>query len=136
MKHFQRGVIVLLMLGLVALTGCTQKLSDQYDKDKLNERVDQVLEVIRSGDYDAMVLLLREDMRTEELTGAALEAIWAAKLDALGDFTKTADRIYVGMTQEQVDYAVVVAGCVYENGNAIFTLTFDPDYALVGMYLK
>jgi len=124
-----------LLALLVLMCGCTAPLDSCFDQEKLEGRMREDIAVLTAGDYGAMVELLREDMRTD-LTGPDLEGAWHERLDELGTFQKIGDVVYTGMEEEEIPYAVAVVGCRYENGNAIFCLTYDPDYLLVGMYLK
>ena len=131
----KRMIFAALLAAVMLAAGCTSPLDPCFDEEKLEGRMREDIAVLTGGDYDAMVLLLREDMRTD-LTGPDLEEAWHERLDKLGGFKKVGDVVYTGMEEEEIPYAVAVTGCRYENGNAIFCLTYDPEYRLVGMYLK
>ena len=81
--------------------------------------------------------MLRDDLK-DQLTPEALEAAWGGTLESFGAFKdyKTVATASTQDTATKEDYAVVGLVCTYENGEGTFTLSFDKDLALVGLYLK
>ncbi|MEA4822936.1 MAG: DUF3887 domain-containing protein [Clostridiaceae bacterium] len=135
--HGKRLTLLACGLCLVLLLAACQTgaLPEGMDKDAVCERGMAVVDVINTGDYDAMVHELREDLRPQ-LTADDLRKAWDEKLTSLGGFKEYQLIQAVGTKTDGVPYAVVVLNCAYENGTATFTLSFDTDYQLAGMYMK
>ncbi len=121
---------------VLLLTACGSKLPEGFEKDAVLEAADAVIAIINTGDFDAVVLEMREDLRSA-ITAEQLEEVWGARLDELGAYEKVKDSAVQGTKgQDGEEYAVAAVACGYENGTAVYTLSFDKDYALVGLYMK
>lgn len=119
------------------LTGCaaSAKLAEGFDKDAVTDRAKEVVEVINTLDYEAVVALLREDLQSQ-VTAEKLKEGWDGKLSTLGAFTDYSNITVVGQKSGETDYAVAVVAAKYEKGSAIYTLSFDIDMELAGLYMK
>ncbi len=125
-----------LILVTAVFTGCAStKLAEGFDKDAVIEKAKQTVDVINTLDYAAMTALMRDDLEAQ-LSSDKLKEAWDKKLTELGAFEKIDNVSVVGQKTEQSDYAVAVVVAKYKNGNAIYTLSFDPDMELAGMYMK
>ncbi len=135
--HGKRLTLLACGLCLALLLAACQSgaLPEGMDKDTVCQRGMAVVDVINKGDYAAMVAEMRKDLQPQ-LTAESLRAAWDEKLSSLGGFKEYQLIQAVGTKTDGVPYAVVVLNCTYENGSATFTLSFDTDYQLVGMYMK
>ncbi len=124
-------------LCVLLLTGCGgAKLPDGFEQEKVLAAAESTLEKINALAYDAVTDELREDLRGQ-LTAGQLEEAWGARLDELGAFEEIRNTSFQGTAgQDGEEFAVVILQCAYENGTAIYTLSYDADYALVGLYMK
>ncbi len=128
-------VLILTAVFLIFAAGCAGKVPEGYDKDRLTQCAKEVVETINTLDYAAIVLELKEDLQSE-VTPQSLKTAWDAKLSALGAFKSYKNIAYTSAKSGDIVYAVVVLNCTYENGSATYTLSFDSDYDLVGLYMK
>ncbi|MEG1984634.1 MAG: DUF3887 domain-containing protein [Oscillospiraceae bacterium] len=122
----------------VLLSGCAgNKLSDDFDKDEVVEEASEMVEVINTMDYEKIVGEMREDLR-DQITSEQLKEAWGEKLSGLGKFSKITSEGVIGDKSKETkeDYAVAVLACEYENGTATFTLVYDTELELVGLYMK
>jgi len=136
MKKFAAcGFLLLLLLS----AGCAFSLSlpEGFDKSEVESRAQEVVGIINGQDYDAVVALLRSDLQGQ-VTAAQLKEAWEGKLSELGSFLEVTNISLLGQKDQNTkeDYATAVLVCKYENGTATFTLSFDSDLALVGLYMK
>lgn len=128
-------VFVLIAASLMVLAGCSGKVPDGYDKDRLTQRAKEIVETINTLDYNAVVLELRADLQPQ-ITAQSLSDAWNGKLSAAGAFKDYKNIAYTSAKSGDVVYAVVVLNCTYENDSATYTFSFDSDYELVGLYMK
>jgi hypothetical protein len=129
------SVLIVAAVFLTLAAGCAGKVPDGYDKDRLTQRAKEVVETINTLDYNAVILELRQDLQSQ-ITPESLSDAWDANLSALGAFKDYKNIAYTSTKSGNIVYAVVVLNCTYENGSAIYTLSFDSDYELVGLYMK
>lgn len=134
-KVFVSAIAVILLLSLTACS--SNKLADIYNEDEVIAEAKSVVEIINKLDYDADVALLREDLQGQ-LTADQLKRAWGTQLDAAGAFKDYKSVVTYGQKSKSTDedYAVCVLVCTYENATLAYTLSFDKDLALVGMYMK
>ncbi|MDO4572859.1 MAG: DUF3887 domain-containing protein [Clostridia bacterium] len=111
-------------------------LDARFDEEALKERAAEVVRLASAGAYGEVCALLREDL-AGELDAAALEAAWSPALDAAGELVEIA-KIRCGGTEDAAGepFAVAVVNCRCRHGQLIYTLSFDGDMALVGLYLR
>ena len=128
-------VCVIVMIGLA---GCgIPQLSDSFDEKQVKTTAETVIETVNSGDYDAVVDMVREEYQ-DQITADVLEDAYAEKMDELGEFDSFKTEAVTGASDKNFDgeLAMAVVVCTYENGSATFTLFFDTDYAITGIYMK
>jgi hypothetical protein len=129
------SVLIAAAAFLFFAAGCAGKVPEGDDKDRLTQRAKEVVETINTLDYDAIILELRQDLLSE-VTPESLRVAWDEKLSAAGEFKDYKNIAYTSAKSGDVVYAVVVLNCTYENGSATYTLSFDSNYELVGLYMK
>lgn len=134
----KRNILLLALLLIVALlaSGCYQ-FPESFDEGEVTEAAHQAVALLSSGDYAGLNAMLREDLR-ESLDAAALEAEFGPLIAELGAFESVTASATAGTKDKETKepYAVIVLACAYENGKADYTMYFDEEMALVGLYLK
>lgn len=127
-----------LCLLLALLCACSAgKLADAFDEETVKDAAKETVQTINTRNYDAVISLLREDLQ-DQVTADQLRDAWDKSLSADGAFVEYTSVSVAGTRDKNTDedYAVAVLACNYENGSQTFTLSFDTDYALVGLYMK
>ncbi len=136
MKKILLPVIAVILI--FSLAACSSnKLADIYKEDEVIAKAKNVVETINTQDYDAVVAFVREDLQNQ-LTAESLESAWKSTLDESGAFKDYKTTVTYGQKSKSTgeDYAICVLVCTYENSTRTFTLSFDKDLAVVGMYMK
>ena len=87
--------------------------------------------MLNAKDYDAIVATMRDDLQ-ETLTNDKISQAWEPFYEGLGDF----DSISKTTIGAQKDYATAVVSAKYSNKTASFTLSYDADMKLIGIYFK
>ena len=136
MKILKRlTALVCAALLALSLTACAQS-SFEYDKAAAETRALEIIDVIKTEDYAAIVALFRDDL--EPLTTAAdFEAAWEPYLTPAGAFVEVLDINTVGQTDESgEEYILALVRCRYEHKKYLYTIVMDTDLNLTGLYLK
>jgi hypothetical protein len=140
MQKFRINLVLLgLCLSLIGLSlvGCNSigKLPDAFDATAVEEAAAEVVELINNNDGEAI-----RAMGTEELQAALTDEALAPVFDAInakGEFqgiTKT--QLAGTKDQSKNEYAVAVLTAKYTEGTATFTISFDTDMRLAGLYYR
>ncbi len=126
-----------LLLALVG-GGCKGRaLPDGFDTDAVKESAMRVVDLTNAGDYAGVVALLRADL-TSAVSAEELKTAWGATLSRVGAFESVKKTVLAGTADQATgeSYAVCVVICTHEKGDVQYTLSFDKELMLVGLYLK
>lgn len=129
---------LLALCTALVLFGCgAQPLPEGFDKDKVTARAEEIVGYANSGDYDAIIACLRADL-TDAVTADQLKEGWAPTYEKVGAFDSIQSEQLVGTTDKTTseEYAVALIACKHASGSVLYTLSFDKDLNLVGLYLK
>lgn len=126
------GIFVLAL----ALAGCGAKLDPEIAQGA-EAKAQEVVTCISQGDYQSVTDMAREDLR-EALSPEALAQALDPILAEAGDFVELGKYASTGSTDKNSGevYAVVAAVGVYANDKLTYTISFDLDLALTGLYVK
>jgi len=125
------AVCLSALLCAALLTGCGGGLSDAYDEDKVISLAHEVVTDLNSNDYDAVVAMMNDTMKAA-LPADKLSEAWAPVSEQLGAF----DSFVKDATSEKDSIATIVVLAKYANANLTFTISFNTDLQLVGLYMK
>ena len=135
MKRFAALAAVLAVL----LCGCSgmSAMDASYSEDDVAAAAQEVVALANAAAYGEICGLIREDLRAS-ITEDALQDAWGATLTNAGAFVETDQLRFYGTTDESTGeaYATVILTAKYARGQLTYTLSFDHDLALVGLYLK
>lgn len=138
-QNVRRVTVVLLVLalsfGLFACGGSS--LPEGFVQDDVGTSAEEVVGLATMGDYDSIVGLMRADMQGT-ITADQLREGWASIYEKAGAFVSVTKTTFSGTTDKTTgeEYAVAQVSVKHENANLVYTLSFDKDLALVGLYLK
>ena len=136
MKKYLRWLIVMVVMSL--LFSCTNsKLSDKFDEQQVLDKAKAVVDVINTRQYVDVISLLREDLQTQ-ITADQLEIAWDDQINAAGEFDKIKN--YAMESKEdsvtKEEYVTVVLEGIYAEDTLIYTLSFDENLDMIGLYMK
>ena len=128
-------MVLALSMGMVACAG--GKLPEGFDKDELGSSAEEIVGLATTGDYDSIVSALRDDLKSS-ITADQLKEGWAPIFEKAGAFDSITKTVFSSTKDKTTseEYAVVQVMAKHENANLVYTLSFDKDIALVGLYLK
>ena len=126
--------VLLAVLTLGALSGCATKLPEGFDEAEVKAAAENVIDLLNKNDSEGLTALMSDDMKAL-LTDDVQSQIFAL-LDSTGAFQEILDLKMAGSTQNGVTYVAVAAKAKYEKGEITYTISFDQDMKLAGLYLK
>jgi len=129
-------LVLLSLLILALLSACGATLDSQLAADA-EAKAQDVVNLICQKDYQAVTDMAREDIResfSPAFLAEALDPVLepAGALDHIGKYASTGTQDKA--TQEV--FAVVAVVAHFENGKHTFTITFDENLDLVGLYVR
>lgn len=138
-KQIKAIVTAALILALsLSLIGCSEKpLPEGFDADELGTAAEEIVGLAIAGDYDSIIGALREDLKST-ITADQLEEGWAPVYEKAGAFVSVTKATLSGTKDNATneEFAVVQILAKHEKASLLYTLSFDKDLALVGLYLK
>lgn len=126
-------LLAVMILTGVVLTGCgnSSKLGEAYDEEALKTDALGVINMMCDGDYDGVISKMTEEV-AKAISADALKEGWEPMKEKLGDF-KSVDKETV-VDSEGLATVVIIAE--FENGKSQFTITYNEDMKLEGLYMK
>ena len=140
-KWIIRIVGIVLILGII-LYVCIKAFipdvisiedSKVFDQQKLIQKTEEVLKILDEGDYQQLISLCDEKMKK----GLSQEKLSEA-IDSLGErgaYEKMTSQNFVCVDgREKMATGEVVA--LYQQRSVTYTISFNEDYQLTGLYMK
>jgi len=129
------SLILALGLGLFGCAGAP--LPEGFDAEAVTSKAAEIVRLSTEGDYGAVTALLREGLKGA-ITAEQLEADWAPVYEKAGAFESVTRTALSGAADKASgeEYAVAQVLAKHANASLVYTLSFDRDLALVGLYLR
>lgn len=124
-------LVVAIILCGICLCSCAVKLPDDMTEEKTNESAANIIEILNNKDYDAFNEK-SEQVLIDAFAKSPLSEAWEPFYTEAGSFEK----IEKTTLQESKGYAVAIVQAKYSNKTVVFTLSFNSDYQLGGIYFK
>ncbi len=132
-KYF--SIIVLVLIATVILSACGGKpLAAAFDKAAVEAAAKGVVEKLNARDAQGL-----RDISNPQLNAAIDDATMGQILDAVaaaGAFNGFGDMAVSGVNTNNLDYAMVILKADYAQKDLIYTISFDTDMKLAGLYYK
>lgn len=130
------GALLLGVLSGCGLTG-TKPIPKGMDKDELLAAGEEVLDLLLDEEYEAVVALLREDIRLAEGKEIKPEHIKElveshADPEEVGTFVKVADTATMGETKPE-NLGIALFKCEYTEKEVAFGIAYDTEMNLTGI---
>jgi len=109
--------------------------SAYFDKTRVKEAVINTVELLDTGDYDLVLEDAVDRMKTEEVK----EALMGAKAQIAEDWGAPLSygNAYIAeMVQQGHHFAIGQITVQYENVSVTYTITYDEDMKLAGLYMR
>ncbi len=135
----KRACFVAFVLLLALAAGCSApapELSAVFDEDAVKQKAQDVIALFNAQDTDAIREISSQTLK-DALTDDVFSQIYAA-LGQGGDFVEVTNMTASGSANKSTgeQFAVVVAQAKYKNKSFTYTISFDTDMKLAGIYYK
>ena len=140
-KRMILGAILILAVGLVLFVQWgRQKVTDigesKYFSDvQVEERAREIVDLLGKEDCEAIVGYMNEKLQ-EALPVEELEKVKGQVADDWGEVVSTGNYYMTEVSRFGKHYAVVMTVVGYENVTVSYSITFDSDMMLAGLYMK
>lgn len=133
----KRFGILIFILALL-LVGCSSEKSDlkKYDEEEMLKMSKEIIDTFNDKEFETFVEKYPMDDLEEEVTVEDLEDAYYLLDENYGKFEKTGKYLALEEEDEGYLYGVIEQEMIYEDGKAIFSLSFDENYKLAGFYIK
>lgn len=138
-KQIKSIVVVTLILALsLSLIGCAgAPLPEGFDKEEVGTAAEEIVGLATAGDFDSIIASMRDDMKNA-VTVDQLKEAWGPVYQKAGAFVSISKTAMTGTTDKTTgeEYAVVQVLVKHEGASLVYTISFDKDMMLVGLFLK
>ena len=138
MKHKKnKWIFVLTVFAILTLTACgLGRLPEGFQREEVETAARSVVELLNRRDKSAL-----EDLCTPRMKEAMTEKLYGElfdDLEELGEYKEITGIILQGTSEDRTGepIAVAVVQAYYEERDVIFTISFDGDMKLAGLYMK
>lgn len=138
-RILQKWVAMALAMAASAflLAGCSgTKLSDAFDEEEVKAAAQKAIDHLIAGEYEECMELMSEEMQaaiSAEVLASNMETIAEQK----GAFQEYKSCSVVGQKDKGgTEYAAAVAVAAFEKGNVTFTVSFDKEMKMIGLWMK
>lgn len=108
--------------------------SEIFDENTLNEQVQVVVNCLNADDYDEL-MNMSDDLIKQSLSHEDLKSV-IKTLGELGDFKSITRINFVEVKNRGEVMAVGEVVALYDQKSVTYTISFDEDMKLVGLYMK
>lgn len=134
----RRIPLLLSILYLVCLmAGCSStRLADAFEEEQVKAAAQTVVDNLIAGAYEADIAMMSPAMQ-EAISAEALAANMEMMNGKTGAFKEYKSVAAVGQKSAQGgDMAVVVIVAAFEKGNVTYTISFNADMEVEGLWMK
>lgn len=135
-----RKIVMLCMIAVIVgcLGGCGTELSEKFDEDKVKEAAKAIVEKVNAGNLkevyeDSFTPVMQNGVAFDELQ-ESLDYV----LEGKGEFQEYS-KVEVKGTKDKdtgTEYAAAMVLAKYEDGQIMFTISFDTNMKCAGFYYK
>lgn len=130
MKKFIK--VLSIMLCLFVFVSCSAgKLSDAYNEDEVKAAAEEVINELNDKNYDGILEDSSDELKIS-LPDNKLQETWEGFSKDIGEFNSISNMTLA----EKNGYAVAITNVKYDNKKVTFTLSFNKEMKLAGIYMK
>lgn len=130
-------MVLLLTICLFTLSACGgNKLSSEFDQNQVEEMATNVVELVNKGDAERIQGLCNGEMK-QAMTNDVLNQVFDT-VKEFGEYEEVSKIDVTGINDKSSNepIAVAVIKAKYADKKATYTISFDTDMKLAGLYLK
>lgn len=126
-------IAVFVVFSMVACS--TPKLPEGFSEEAVVNKSKEIVGLINEKNYEAVHQMVRDDVKE----GLSVEALRSCEtiLDKSGAFEEYTNATTVGKDEKNGEsYAGVVLDCKYQNSKHTYTISFDKNMEIIGLFVK
>jgi len=130
-------IVFTAVLTIISLTACSSPaLSEEFNEEEVRTAAENVVLLLNAQDSEGLRSLFTEKMKTA-ITDDVFVQIYAA-IEEGGKFEAIESISVVGSTDKSTgeEFATAVAIAKYENKSFTYTITFNKQMILAGLYYR
>ncbi|HEX3026575.1 MAG TPA: DUF3887 domain-containing protein [Clostridia bacterium] len=134
--------LAILSVSVLAFVGCVssqkyEKLSSKFSEAKVKSSAEEVVTNINAAKFEAVCGNMSETLKGS-LPAEALQKAVSPFLSKAGAFDSFSSETVSGLldTKSGQEYATAVVMAKYKNQTVQYTITFDTDMKMAGIYFK
>ncbi len=122
--------------------GGMQNTGDDIDgdaapvEDRMEERTKEIIRMVQDGDYDILADTYATEEMKQYLTDEYMDQAKNTISDDWGEYRFTGTIYSQEIRENDVDYIISQVTVTYENVSVTYTITYDSDLMLAGLYMK
>lgn len=133
------GVVLLLLLSLAAyirwLLPMPAALSEDYTQEEISAEVQRVIELLDQNDFAAL-----QEVSVDKIRGAMTQETIDKVRQGISDdwgSRQSFGRVYAQGAKQRGEYIIVTqTDVIYENISVVYTISFDRELRLAGLYMR
>lgn len=131
------SMILVLFIAAGLFAACGNKLPESFDAQAVTDHALEIADLMGKKDFQEVENRTRSDLK-EVLSADVLEQNVGVLIDTLGAVTETGQVALSGAKDSNTaeSYAVAVVIVTHEYGKAQYTISFNEDFEIVGLYMK
>ncbi len=138
-NSFMKKLTVVILVGmLLLLTGCQGKLSDKFNEEEVKNAAKDIVTQVNEGNVESVYNDIFSSVMKNAIALDTLQENLSYTLDKVGEFDSF-EKIEVAGTKDKdtgTEYATIMVLAKYEEGKAMFTVSFDEDMKCAGFFIK
>ena len=124
--------ILSMMVCIFMMVGCSAgKLSDKYNEEDLKVEAEKVIKNLNDKNYDTILEGSSDELKNA-LPDNKLKETWEGFSENIGDYDSISKMTFA----EKNGYGVAIVSAKYTNKKVTFTLSFNSEMKLSGIYMK
>lgn len=139
MKKIIGMTILIMSLFGMLLTGCAStKLSEDFDEATVKSAAEEIVTLLNNNDVETICNEKIDPELSEYFTTDTLQQAIDQYLSDVGAFKEYSKEAVIGTKAQKTkeDCAVAILKAKYENKNITYTISFNKDMKVIGLYMK
>lgn len=129
--------IMIMVIMAMAMAGCSNtKLAEGFEEKEVENSAREIVNHLVSGEYDTIISGMSQELQ-EVITAADLAANMEVMNAQTGAFEKFKSVAVVGQEgADGTEAAVAVVVAVFENRDVTYTISYNTDMEIIGLWMK
>jgi Tfp pilus assembly protein PilN len=130
-------IVAIIVLGIIfSPKTITLEESGNFDKQTIKQQAEEVIVLLNEENYNALFAEYANEILATEVSKQAIQSAKSAIASDWGEMKQIQTESYYEMVQNNNSYAVAILEVEYEKITVTYTLSFDTNSKLAGIYLK